>query len=93
MVQDGWSQCNRSRESCHIHCIAQEHAHHARAVLADIAASSKAAGVLAQRYGIIDADRLQVQKSPAFGDRCHTVHRPQTVLTPAQAVILHSQLG
>src|SRR6218665_1465660 len=60
------------------------------AVRADIAASSQTASVLAQRYGITEQTVYKWKKREVFGDRCHTAHRLQTVLTPAQeTVVVH----
>lgn len=51
------------------------------AVRAEIAASNETARVLAQRFGITEQT---VYKWKKRGDRSHTAHRLQTVLTPAQ---------
>src|SRR6218665_3793016 len=60
------------------------------AVRAEIAASSQTASVLAQRYGITEQTVYKWKKREAFGDRSHTAHRLQTVLTPAQeTVVVH----
>ncbi len=60
------------------------------AVRAEIAASSEIAGVLAQRYGITEQTVYKWKKRSVFGDRSHTAHRLQTVLTPAQeTVVVH----
>ena len=58
------------------------------AVRAKIAASNETAGVLAQRYGITEQTVYKWKKRSVFGDRSHTAHRLQTVLTPAQEVIV-----
>ena len=58
------------------------------AVRAEIAASSETASVLAQRYGITEQTVYKWKKRSVFGDRSHTAHRLQTVLTPAQEVIV-----
>jgi len=60
------------------------------AVRAEIAASNETASVLAQRYGITEQTVYKWKKRDVFGDRSHTAHRLQTVLTPAQeAVVVH----
>ncbi|MCW5239042.1 IS481 family transposase [Verminephrobacter eiseniae] len=60
------------------------------AVRAEIAASSQSASVLAQRYGITEQTVYKWKKREVFGDRSHTAHRLQTVLTPAQqTVVVH----
>ncbi len=60
------------------------------AVRAEIAASNETASVLAQRFGITDQTVYKWKKRDVFGDRSHTAHRLQTVLTPAQeSVVLH----
>ncbi|MCW8183141.1 helix-turn-helix domain-containing protein, partial [Verminephrobacter eiseniae] len=60
------------------------------AVRAEIAASSQTASVLAQRYGITEQTVYKWKKREVFVDRCHTAHRLQTVLTPAQeTVVVH----
>src|SRR6218665_1616583 len=60
------------------------------AVRAEIAASSQTASVLAQRYGITEQTVYKWKKREVFGDRCHTAHRLQPVLTPAQeTVVVH----
>ena len=58
------------------------------AVRAEIAASDETAGVLAQRYGITEQTVYKWKKRSVFGDRSHTAHRLQTVLTPAQEVVV-----
>jgi transposase InsO family protein len=58
------------------------------AVRAEIAASSDTAAVLAQRYGITEQTVYKWKKRSVFGDRSHTAHRLQTVLTPAQEAIV-----
>ena len=60
------------------------------AVRAEIAASSETAPVLAQRYGITEQTVYKWKKREVFGDRSHTAHHLQTVLTPAQeTVVVH----
>lgn len=60
------------------------------AVRAEIAASSESASVLAQRFGITEQTVYKWKKRDVFGDRSHTAHRLQTVLTPAQeAIVVH----
>ena len=60
------------------------------AVRAEIAASNETASVLAQRFGITEQTVYKWKKREAFGDRSHTAHRLQTVLTPAQeTVVVH----
>ena len=60
------------------------------AVRGEIAASSETASVLAQRYGITEQTVYKWKKRSVFGDRSHTAHRLQTVLTPAQeTVVVH----
>ncbi|CAM5532898.1 IS481 family transposase ISAisp3 [Stutzerimonas stutzeri] len=60
------------------------------AVRAEIAASSEPASVLAQRFGISEQTVYKWKKRSVFGDRSHTAHRLQTVLTPAQeTVVVH----
>lgn len=60
------------------------------AVRAEIAASSETAPVLAQRYGITEQTVYKWKKREVFGDRSHTAHRLQTMLTPAQeTVVVH----
>ena len=60
------------------------------AVRAEIAASSEPASVLAQRFGITEQTVYKWKKRSVFGDRSHTAHRLQTVLTPAQeTVVVH----
>ncbi len=61
------------------------------AVRAEIAASSETASVLAQRSGITEQTVYKWKKRSVFGDRSHTAHHLQTVLTPAQDVFI--QLG
>lgn len=58
------------------------------AVRAEIAASDEAASVLAQRYGITEQTVYKWKKRAVFGDRSHTAHRLQTVLTPAQEIVV-----
>ncbi len=58
------------------------------AVRAEIAASSETASVLAQRFGITEQTVCKWKKRSVFGDRSHTAHRLQTVLTPAQETIV-----
>ena len=58
------------------------------AVRAEIAASNETAGVLAQRYGITEQTVYKWKKRAVFGDRSHTAHRLQTVLTPAQEIVV-----
>ncbi len=58
------------------------------AVRGEIAASDETASVLAQRYGITEQTVYKWKKRSAFGDRSHTAHRLQTVLTPAQEMIV-----
>ncbi len=60
------------------------------ALRAEIAASSETAPVLAQRYGITEQTVYKWKKREVFGDRSHTAHHLQTVLTPAQeTVVVH----
>ena len=60
------------------------------AVRAEIAASDEPASVLAQRYGITEQTVYKWKKRDVFGDRSHTAHHLQTVLTPAQeTVVVH----
>jgi len=60
------------------------------AVRAEIAASNEPASVLAQRFGITEQTVYKWKKRDVFGDRSHTAHRLQTVLTPAQeSVVVH----
>src|SRR6218665_2077821 len=60
------------------------------AVRAEIAASNETASVLAQRFGITEQTVYKWKKREVFGDRSHTAHRLQTVLTPAQeTVVVH----
>ncbi len=60
------------------------------AVRAEIAASNETASVLAQRYGITEQTVYKWKKRNVFGDRSHTAHRLQTILTPAQeAIVVH----
>ena len=58
------------------------------AVRAEIATSNETAGVLAQRYGITEQTVYKWKKRSVFGDRSHTAHRLQTVLTPAQEIVV-----
>ena len=61
------------------------------AVRAEIAASSETASILAQRFGISAQTIYTWKKHSVFGDRSHTAHRLQKVLTPAQeAVVVHA---
>ena len=60
------------------------------AVRAEIAASNEPARVLAQRFGITEQTVYKWKKREVFGDRSHTAHHLQTVLTPAQeTVVVH----
>lgn len=60
------------------------------AVRAEIAASDDTASVLARRHGITEQTVYKWKKRAVFGDRSHTAHRLQTVLTPAQeALVVH----
>jgi transposase len=60
------------------------------AVRAEIAASRETAIVLAQRFGITEQTVYKWKKRSVFGDRSHTAHHLQTVLTPAQeTVVVH----
>ena len=60
------------------------------AVRAEIAASSETASALARRFGITEQTVYKWKKREVFGDRSHTAHHLQTVLTPAQeTVVLH----
>ena len=60
------------------------------AVRAELAASSEPACVLAQRFGITEQTVYKWKKRSVFGDRSHTAHHLQTVLTPAQeTVVVH----
>ena len=60
------------------------------AVRAEIAASNEPASVLAQRFGITEQTVYKWKKREVFGDRSHTAHHLQTVLTPAQeTVVVH----
>lgn len=58
------------------------------AVRPEIAASSETASVLAPRYGITEQTVYKWKKREVFGDRSHTAHHLQTVLTPAQEMIV-----
>ena len=58
------------------------------AVRAEIAASGETASVLARRFGITEQTVYKWKKRSVFGDRSHTAHRLQTVLTPAQETIV-----
>lgn len=58
------------------------------AVRAEIAASSETASALAQRYGITEQTVYKWKKREVFGDRSHTAHRLQTVLSPAQEAVV-----
>ena len=44
--------------------------------------------VQAQRYGITEQTVYKWKKREVFGDRPRTAHRLQTVLTPAQEMIV-----
>jgi transposase-like protein len=60
------------------------------AVRAEIASSNEPARVLAQRLGITEQTVYKWKKRSVFGDRSHTAHHLQTVLTPAQeTVVVH----
>lgn len=60
------------------------------AVRAEIAASNEPASVLAQRFGTTEQTVYKWKKRDVFGDRSHTAHNLQTVLTPAQeTVVVH----
>ena len=62
------------------------------AVRAEIAASSETASVLAQRFGITEQTVYKWKRREVFGDRSHSAHSLQTVLTPAQVtVVVHLQ--
>ena len=69
----------------------QKNARTTPAVRAEIAASSEPASVLGQpRIGITEQTVYKWKKRSVFGDRSHTAHRLQTVLTPAQeTVVVH----
>ena len=58
------------------------------AVRAEIAVSGETASVLARRFGITEQTVYKWKKRSVFGDRSHTAHRLQTVLTPAQETIV-----
>ncbi|WP_043822674.1 DDE-type integrase/transposase/recombinase [Delftia sp. RIT313] len=58
------------------------------ATRADIAASSEPASVLARRYGITEQTVYKWKKREVFHDRSHTAHRLQTILNPAQEMIV-----
>ena len=58
------------------------------AVRAEIAASIEAASVLTQRFGITQQTVNKWKSREVFGDRSHTAHRLQTVLTPAQVTVV-----
>lgn len=58
------------------------------AVRAEIAASNETAAVLASRFGITEQTVYKWKKRETFGDHSHCAHRLQTVLTPAQEVIV-----
>ena len=58
------------------------------AVRAEIAASSETASVLALRFGITEQTVYKWKKREVFGDRSHTAHHLQTVLTPAQETVV-----
>ena len=55
---------------------------------AEIAASDEPASVLAQRFGITEQTVYKWKKRDVFGGRSHTAHRLQTVLTPAQEIVV-----
>ena len=60
------------------------------AVRAEIAASNETASALAQRYGVTEQTVYKWKKRDVFGDRSHTAHRLQTILSPAQeAIVVH----
>ena len=60
------------------------------AVRAEITSSDETASVLAQRFGITEQTVYKWKRREVFGDRSHTAHRLQTVLTPAQeTVVVH----
>ena len=60
------------------------------AVRAEIAASDETTSVMAQRFGITEQTVYKWKKRDVFGDRSHTSHHLQTVLTPAQeTVVVH----
>ena len=60
------------------------------AVRAEIAASAQSASALARRYGITEQTVYKWKTREVFGDRSHTAHRLQTILTPAQeTVVVH----
>ena len=58
------------------------------AVRAEIAASNETASVLAQRFGITEQTVYKWKKRSVFWDRSHTAHHLQTVLTPAQEIVV-----
>ena len=58
------------------------------AVRAEIATSNETAGVLAQRYGITEQTVYKWKKRSVFGGRSHMAHRLQTVLSPAQEIVV-----
>lgn len=60
------------------------------AVRAEIAASDETASVLTQRFCITEQTVYKWKKRDVFGDRSHTAHHLQTVLTPEQeTVVVH----
>lgn len=58
------------------------------AVRAEVAASDETASVLAWLYGITEQTVYKWKKRPVFGNRSHAAHRLQTVLTPAQEIVV-----
>ena len=80
-----------NHRECHAMLIAlHKNARTTPAVRAEIAASHESAAVLAQRFGITEQTVYKWKKRQVFGDRSHTAHRLQTVLTPAQeSVVVH----
>ena len=58
------------------------------AVRAEIATSNDTAGVQAQRYGITEQTVYKWKKRSVFGGRSHMAHRLQTVLSPAQEIVV-----
>lgn len=55
----------------------------APAVRAEIAVSDETASVSVQRFGITEQTVYKWKKCTVFGNRSHTAHHLQAVLTPA----------
>jgi transposase InsO family protein len=58
------------------------------AVRAEIAASPESVAALARRYNVTEMTIRKWKSRSEFHDRCHTAHRLQTNLTPAQEAIV-----